>query len=412
MQPEEQKFFAAYDTSISQMAGQARKRAIARLPQSNPELAAIWQAHRRGIAAIAGFIRGSGRFPLNPKGKVNTYSVFAETARNILHPTGRAGLIVPSGIATDDTTKFFFADAVNGGALVSLYDFENGQGIFPGVHRSYKFCLLTLSGDARPVPQAEFAFFLRDTAQLIEPNRRFALTADDFALFNPNTRTSPVFRARRDMEIARKMYHRAGVFWRESKGDIGEHNPWGITMSAMFNITSDSDLFRRREDLAAAGWNLEGNIFTRGNERYIPLYEAKMFQQYDHRYATFEGVLPEDIRKGKARSMGADEKVDANAVALPRYWIHEKEVAKKIDNSKQVAYIRTEQNRTEQNRTEQNRTKNRATTPRAWRIGTSIAFRHTVRATDVRTNIFAMIPPVGLGHSGSMIIFGSSLSET
>jgi hypothetical protein len=76
---------------------------------------------------------------------VNTYTIFAESSRQVIDGTGRVGMIVPSGIATDDTTKFFFQDLMETGSLDSLYDFENRDAIFPGVHRSYKFCLLTMA---------------------------------------------------------------------------------------------------------------------------------------------------------------------------------------------------------------------------------------------------------------------------
>ena len=75
-------------------------------------------------------------------------------------------MIVPSGIATDDTTKVFFADLVDRRSLVSLYDFENREKVFPGIDSRIKFCLLTLSGADRPSPQAEFAFFLYRAEQL------------------------------------------------------------------------------------------------------------------------------------------------------------------------------------------------------------------------------------------------------
>ncbi len=242
---QEKEFFASRDSAIANAPNKAaRSRLISALPDSNPALAAEFAQARRAAESASLFARASGRYPLAGRDDINTYSVFAETARNILNPTGRIGMLVPSGIATDDTTKVFFADAVNSGALVSLYDFENRQGIFPGVHRSYKFCLLTLSGSARRAAQAEFAFFLHDTAQLAELGRRFALTADDFALFNPNTRTCPVFRSRRDMEIARKMYDRVGVLWRDANGDDEERSPWGIAFSAMFHMSNDSALFR------------------------------------------------------------------------------------------------------------------------------------------------------------------------
>lgn len=56
-------------------------------------------------------------------------------------------MIVPTGIATDNSTKAYFDAIASGGRLASLYDFENRDAIFPGVHRSYKFSLLTLGDD-------------------------------------------------------------------------------------------------------------------------------------------------------------------------------------------------------------------------------------------------------------------------
>ena len=97
------------------------------------------------------------------------------------------------------------------------------------------------------------------------------------ALFNPNTRTAPTFRTRRDAVIARKLYARAGVLWRDARDSGTERNPWGIRFQSMFHMTNDSELLRTREELTADGWRLEGNVFTRGEERLFPLYEAKLF---------------------------------------------------------------------------------------------------------------------------------------
>ena len=81
----------------------------------------------------------AARRPVSPSlhGEVNTYSVFAETFRTITAPAGTAGIITPTGLATDKTTAPFFADTLSSGRLVAFYDFENEAKIFPGVHHAF-----------------------------------------------------------------------------------------------------------------------------------------------------------------------------------------------------------------------------------------------------------------------------------
>ena len=198
VQPEEVKFFGIHDPKTAALAGAQRKAAINELPLNNPQLGSLWESHKRSIEGLSKFARSSGRLPLTAVGKINTYSVFAETGRKICGPRGRVGMIVPSGIATDDTTKQFFCDLVDNHSLVSLYDFENREKVFQGIDSRIKFCLLTLTGRERPSAEAEFAFFLYRAEQLQDTERRFTLVQEDFALFNPNTRTCPVFRTQRD----------------------------------------------------------------------------------------------------------------------------------------------------------------------------------------------------------------------
>ena len=172
----------------------------------------MWAEYRAALRRAeceSHFLRASGRYPLGGVGDVNTYAVFAELDRGLLAPGGRAGIIIPTGIATDYTYREFFADLMRGSDLASLYDFENRRGIFPGVHRSYKFCLLTVRNAAGrdAAAPADFAFFLHDPDDLADPDRHFILTDADLALINPNTRTCPVFRTRRDAELTMKALH-------------------------------------------------------------------------------------------------------------------------------------------------------------------------------------------------------------
>ncbi|MFQ5401576.1 MAG: Eco57I restriction-modification methylase domain-containing protein, partial [Anaerolineae bacterium] len=252
---QEKEWFASRDEAIAAARNAAaRRRLIAQLPQSNPALYADFMAAKRAAEGASHFVRNSGRYPLCGRGDVNTYTIFAELARQALSGTGRAGIIVPSGIATDDTTKYFFQDLMETGTLVSLYDFENRMKIFPAVDSRMKFCLLTLTGADRPAAEgAQFVFFALETADLRDAERRFTLSAADIALLNPNTRTCPIFRSRRDTELTKAIYRRVPVLIKEGTPEV---NPWGIRFFTMFHMSNDSGLFRTREQLAGEGWQL------------------------------------------------------------------------------------------------------------------------------------------------------------
>ncbi|MBU6320906.1 MAG: N-6 DNA methylase, partial [Alphaproteobacteria bacterium] len=158
---QEKEWFAQRNPEIAIAQNAAlRKRMIADLVESDPTLLQEFRDDLRVAEGESSFLRHSRRYPLCGKGDINTYSIFAELTRTIVSPSGQIGCIVQSGIATDDTTKEFFQDLITSRTLRYLYDFENRQGIFPGVHSSFKFCLLTIRGAAtRDAGDAEFVFF-------------------------------------------------------------------------------------------------------------------------------------------------------------------------------------------------------------------------------------------------------------
>lgn len=258
---QEQEFFAARDPQIAQAPNAAaRKRLITKLPESNPTLHDVFVAEKRRAEGISHLLRMSGRYPLAGRGDINTYAAFAESNRNLLGGIGRLGVILPTGIATDATTQFFFKDLVENGSIASLFDFENAKPLFDGVHRSFKFCLLTLVGRDLREPEANFAFFAHNPTDLLRGDATFTLTPEEITLLNPNTGTCPVFRSRRDAEITLGIYKRVPVLIREGDPD---GNPWGIKFMTMFHMSNDSHLFHTREELEDDGWVLNGNVFEK-----------------------------------------------------------------------------------------------------------------------------------------------------
>lgn len=334
---QEQEFFAARDREIADAPTKAAREGLIKgLPATNPALAREFAQERHAHEAASRFVRASGRFPLTAVGDINTYALFAELDHVLHNEGGRTGFVVPTGIATDDTCKRFFADVNMHRTLVSLYDFENREGLFLASHRSYKFSLVTLAGVARPATTgAEFAFFLHRPDQLREHERRFTLTAEDFALLNPNTRTSPVFRSRRDAEITKAIYRRVPALVREAPP---EENPWAVSFLRMFDMTNDSQLFRRREQLEAAGFRLRGNVFVRNEEEYLPLFEAKAIDAYNQRAAS---VLPSGgmIRRAQAVESTVEQMIDPSYLPLPLYWVSRTDFERKASLPPELRWL-------------------------------------------------------------------------
>lgn len=247
---QEKEFFAGKQDAIANAENASlRKKLIAKLPETDP---ALWEACGRG--------------------DVNTYSLFAELNRSLMRVTGRVGCITPPGIATDDTTKLFFGSLVDTGELSAFYEFENEDRLFPAVDHRVHFSLIGMAR-GRATPTADIVFNIRQVSQLADPTRHIELFPADFLALNPNTRTCPTFRWRRDAEINKAIYERVPVLWRES--DDASGNPWGIKFQAMFHMSGDSESFKSRRQCESEGYRLVGNVFERQDMRRLPLYEAK-----------------------------------------------------------------------------------------------------------------------------------------
>jgi hypothetical protein len=367
---QEQEFFASRDPVIAGAANAAaRKKAIAKLPQENPTLWTEWVAASRTAEGQSHLIRQSGRFPLCGKGDVNTYAIFAEHNRSILRSAGRAGFIVPSGIATDDTTKEFFQSLITARHLSALYHFENEEKVFPGVHNAFRFVLMSLDKSGQS-GAADLLFFARQTTALREPDRHFTLAAEDFVLLNPNSRTCPTFRSKRDALLNLALYRRAGVLWSDGEAN---GNPWSIRFMAMLHMANDSNLFRTKASLD--GTRVEGNHLVRGRERFLPLIEAKMFQHYDHRFGTYEGATQAHLNKGFLPQLSEEDHANPSKLPLPDYWIAAPEVDARLGD----------------------------TWPKGWLLG----WRDITGTEKQRTVVAAVLPRVAVGHTSPLLLTGT-----
>jgi len=137
----------------------------------------------------------------------------------------------------------------------------------------------------------------------------------------------------------------------------------------MFDMSNDSHLFRTRAQLETEGFTLHGNRFQREGETYLPLYEAKMIHQFDHRFASVSA--PTSGSRIRGRSEPFLEHQSAIFMPSARSYVKEESVFKKVGNSK-------------------------------WLVG----FRDVTGAVaNIRTTIFTIVPIYGFGNSLPVLEF-------
>jgi hypothetical protein len=191
---------------------------------------------------------------------------------------------------------------------------------------------------------------------------------------NPNTKTAPIFRSKTDAELIAKLHSQRPILIDENKGPAG--NPWNIEFQqGLFNMTSDSGLFRTAAQLRSAGFVHEvtdwvDDPLSLNANRYVPLYEAKMINFYDHRFGSFGDrgdtrgfrVLPDTTLQ---------QYEDPNFEPTSYYFVSQREVKDRI--------------------------------PRSWKTEWLFAFKDITSAISERTAIFSLIPLAGVGHSAPLV---------
>ena len=346
---QEKEFFAARDPEIANAQNAAvRKRLIESLPESNPALYQAFLDAKRNADVSSAFVHESGRFTFSNAGDINLYSVLAEVILHLRCKSGFAGVVLPSGICSDDSNKRLFSAMVNGGILKSFLSFENEERLFPDVHHSFKFALVTIGESS----QTDFSFFNRQVSCLADDRRHFSLSSDDFALINPNTLTAPIFRSKADAELAKKIYRKVGVLWNETATN---GNPWCVCFKRLFDMANDSALF-----------------LTSPGENSLPLYEAKMIHQFDHRWAS--ALLDDTV----AESATIEEKRNPTFEVQPRYWVKSRHVIEKF-NGKPPKYL--------------------------------MGWRDVTNAATLRSVIASVIPVCAVGHTMPILFTGQNVKH-
>ena len=381
LQMEEEKWFAGKNNDIVKAANQAdRKKKISQLEAEDPILYQEFQKACNAIASQSNFVKNSGRFPLTAVGKLELSSLFAELCLSFTKEAW--GLVLPTGIAVNDSNKYFFSKLIDENRLISLYDFENREKLFD-IDSRFKFCLIT-AGKAQAEPRTvSGGFYLTRIDHLLDPRRIYTLRTDDFARFNPNTKLCPIFRTAKDANLTAKIYRKAPILI----NDETKENIWGIRFMMMFNMASASSVFRTRKQLDELGGQLQRDSYIVENDVYVPLYEGKMFWLYNHHYASFPNEYEVEKRPSSINSTPYSILADSCSSIAPWYWVNKSLVDSRLIDCDKEGNVRWK-----------------------WEHSYYIAFRDVARAADARTCIASLMPSgIAAGHKAPLVFTSRSL---
>lgn len=375
------EWFAARRPEIAKaQRASDRTKMIKALKDAGDPLFADYEKADKRAADTMRVARKSGHFPLLSRGDINLYSLFVERAHALVKPGGMVGLLTPSGIASDLSASEFFRKVATGGHLKALYDFENRrtryklEPFFPDVDSRFKFASM-MASPSRTFATAQCGFFLQSVAERHNPKQVFPIAAEDFARVNPNTGTAPIFRTRRDMALTTAIYERCPVLMDKSGDETV--TAWPVKYIRMLDMANDSSKFRTQTELAESegAWQIELNCWQSESHNWVPLYEGKMLQIFDHRAADITINDDNLFRPGQQTGLTVDEHQKPNRFAMPRYWV--------------------------------------AADQTAWEAPTdwTLAFKDITAATNVRTFISAFIPRVGAGHTLPVLFPAGDLTK-
>jgi len=166
------------------------------------------------------------------------------------------------------------------------------------------------------------------------------------------------------------IYQRLPVLVDRSTGE--EKKAWPVKYSTMFHMTNDSHLFRTKEELEEreGAFAVGGNRWDSPSGIWVPLYEGKMVQAFDHRAASV--VVNPDNQHRPAQAVPATHAQHAQIdwLPTPQFWVSEAA----------CGWVNVNQSSAE------------ATTN--WVLG----FKEITAPTNVRTFIAALLPTVGFGN--------------
>jgi hypothetical protein len=255
----------------------------------DPDIRKVWLEYQSGYPHVSAFYRSAQQYKnqismvdgRKAGSDINLYKLFVEQCFNLLRPGGYCGIVIPSGIYTDLGTKQLREMLFGQTQITGLFCFENRKEIFEGVHRSFKFLVLSFEKGGK-TSNFPAAFMRLDVKELSRFPQEGAINISVGLVrrLSPDSLSVMEFKNELDVHIAEKML---------KFPLLGEEltDKWNLRLTAEFHMTNDSYLFKTEQEKGC-----------------LPVYEGKMIWHFDHRLAEPKWWIPE--RDGRNALLGKE----------------------------------------------------------------------------------------------------------
>lgn len=178
------------------------------------DIRAAWIEYQNRFPYVSQYYRGSNQYKnqiavVNGKkagSDINLYKLFTEQCFNLLRDGGECGIVIPGGIYSDLGTKQLREMLFTETEITGLFCFENNKEVFEGVHRSFKFVVLTFAKCGKTV-SFPTAFMRHDVAELEQFPKEGALTfsVDLIRRLSPESLSIMEFKNNVEIQFANKI---------------------------------------------------------------------------------------------------------------------------------------------------------------------------------------------------------------
>ncbi|MBS1750533.1 MAG: Eco57I restriction-modification methylase domain-containing protein [Bacteroidetes bacterium] len=188
---------------------------------------------------------------------VNLYKLFVEQSFNLLKQGGYCGIVIPSGIYSDLGSKKLREMLFKDSKVTGIFCFENRKEIFEGVHRMFKFVVLSFEkgGKTKSIPTA----FMRHDVEELQSFPSYGsinISLDFVRKQSPESFSIMEIKNEIDFIIADKLLKFPVV---------ADNDSWSLEFHREFNMTDDAYLFNKRL-----------------SKNSLPLFEGKMIFNFTH----------------------------------------------------------------------------------------------------------------------------------